>query len=64
MSIQEINGGLYKADELWQRFVRSSCSNSASDRTELMRLQDDLTDLRNHLNSLNEVISHEIKEAK
>lgn len=62
MSIQNVNGALYKAGELWGRFERSSCSNSASDPGELMRLQDDLTALRNHLSDLNSVIETRIKE--
>lgn len=60
MSIGKVNTELMAAGAKYKAFEVSACRNSASDLAELMRLQDDLTALRNQLNSLNSTIQDQI----
>lgn len=62
MSIAKVNAELMAAGAKYKAFEASACRNSASDLVELMRLQDDLTALRNQLNSLNSTIQAQITE--
>lgn len=62
MSIQNVNRELTQSAYAWSALERSAARNSASDREELMQLQDDLTALRNQLNLLDSEIVNQIKE--
>lgn len=60
MTVAKVNSGLMAAGAAYKAFEASACRNSASDLAELMRLQDDLTALRNQLSSLNSTIQGQI----
>lgn len=62
MSIANVNQELMATGFCYGEFEKAACANSASDRDELMILQDHLTTLRNQLNILNYEIERQLKE--
>lgn len=62
MNIAKVNQELMATGYCYKEFEKAACANSASDRDELMVLQDHLTTLRNQLNILNYEIERQLKE--
>lgn len=60
MTVAKVNSELMAAGAKFKEFETSACRNSASDLNEARQLQDDLTALRNQLESLHSAIQEQI----
>lgn len=60
MTVAKVNSELMAAGAKFKAFEASACRNSASDLNEARQLQDDLTALRNQLESLNSAMQEQI----